>query len=88
MKAIPKDAQRTILADFGKYEVAFPLSVHDLGSEAEREINKLIEEFSKIRFGNNPKNNRDAIRKINQRITRFIDLGLSFSTISEWGAEK
>jgi len=65
-------------------DIHFPASVRDLASVAESELRELEELFDQVRFERNQVKNREIIRKINDRMTRFIDLGISFSTISWW----
>ncbi len=87
VKNIPPASQPMVLKDLGRYGIYFPASVRDLASVAESELRGLEELFDQVRFEKNQVKNRELIRKINDRMTRFIDLGISFSTISMWNKE-
>ena len=82
IQGIPQGFQPMILMDLGKYGLSFPVSLRDLASVAEIELKKLEDSFAKVQFGADKAENRKLLRTINYGITRFISLGISFSTIS------
>jgi len=84
VRGIPAKAQPMILSDLGQYSKPFPTSIRDLARVAEIELKELEASFAKINFGKEKIRNLILIRKINYRISRFISLGISFSTISIW----
>ena len=84
VRGIPTKAQPMILKDLGEYGISFPNSLRELARVAEIELRELETSFTKVKFGGDQMRNRELIREINYRITRFISLGISFSTISMW----
>lgn len=87
VRGIPKEYQPMIFRDLGRYGIPFPFSLQDLARAAELELKKIEDSFTQIRFDRDEMENRELIRKINYEITRFISLGISFSTISKWNAQ-
>ena len=72
-----------IFKDLGRYGIPFPSSLRDLAIVADRELGDILNSFNQVRFVEQDEmRNRDIMRKINDKITRFINLGISFSTIS------
>jgi len=84
VRGIPTEVQPMILKDLGKYGIPFPASIRDLARVAEIELKELEISFAKVNFEKDTMRNLTLIREINYRISRFISLGISFSTISMW----
>lgn len=81
---VPPESQPMILKDLGRYDIPLPVSLRALGRVAEKELRELEGFFAQVRFEKDVTKNRELLRKINYRITRFISLGISLSTISMW----
>lgn len=84
MKNVPPDLRQMIEKDLNKYDVSRPSSLRDLAMTAKDELAAMGDSFAAVSFSENVEENRRLIREINNSVTRFIDLGLSFSAISMW----
>ena len=84
---IPRESQPIILEDLGRYGIPLPVSIRDLANVSAMELRKLEDSFAQVKFGTDIVKNQALLRTINERMTRFISLGISFSTISMWNAK-